>query len=153
MTLWVKSLAREGLYPSSENTEFPWTLSWMSYTCSPIYFSNKIALLMCIMEIMFYIRTSKKNLDSRSPRKSPPVLSFQWIPRHFSETHFQALPAFSIVSSSGNNTLCNDLPQQHPKSQANVATSSAVQWPQINVSWVLGLRARKKSTQTKSSVR
>lgn len=94
MTLWVKSLAMEGLYPSSECTEFPWKLSWMSYASRPIYFSNQIALLMCIMEIMFHIRTSKKNLDSGSPRKSPPVLSFQWIPRRFSETHFQALPAF-----------------------------------------------------------
>lgn len=118
MTLWVKSLAMEGLYPSSKCPEFPWKLSWMCQASSPIYFSKKIALLMCIMEIMFHIWTNKKNLDGRSPRKSPPVLSFQWIPRRFLKRIFGlclpfqwSLPRRMVPSAM---TSLNNTPKARP---------------------------------------
>ena len=41
----------------------PWKSSWISHASSPDYFSKKIALLMCIMEMVLHVRPNKKNSD------------------------------------------------------------------------------------------
>lgn len=47
---------------------FPWKLRWISHSSSPVYFSKKIALLMCIMVILLHVRPNK-NLDCVCTRK------------------------------------------------------------------------------------
>lgn len=125
---------------------FPWKLNWISHSDSPVDFSKKIALLMCVMEMVLWVRPNQKNLDW--------VCTWRITSRAFhpSGSRWIFWNSFAGSACSFNNPFVwkqSPLqwpPSKTPQCQPDMATSSAVPWPQKNVSQGLGLQARKKST-------
>lgn len=126
---------------------FPCKLSWISHTSSPDYFSKKIALLMCIMEIVLHVGPNKKNWDC--------VCMWKIASCAFHPSGSQGIFWNSFSGSAcflNHSFLWKQFLRKWPLSKTPQMPTrygnqlSSLVTPQINVLWRPGLQARKKST-------